>query len=423
LTSTPGFQITCSSAELEGTVSETNSDTITVHPKYASCKLNGGAATFHTNGCNYVFNSNTTTSSHWGSSQEHATMSIECEPNHHIALTSQGCNLTLSASHNSAPVNQSLHGVKYTAVTHNGKNSLTMQWTVRTVHYTVLAGSFCGLAGHPFGTYTSGIYEGKATLTGYGEGVVLSGTKTKGRTWSHGSQVDIEIREPVETEDPPPAEHHSFAFETDSYVLTGHSEKGEKHFFSAAGVPFECSTASFKGTNRNGMIVDTVTIHPSYAECKGPSGAAATVQTGGCNYTLDSDTTYGPDSEGPHAAMDIECEFDHHITVAVGGCTLRVDAQHGGNPVNQSVHGLSYSTVTHSSKHSVTVRWTVSTVHYTAASCASLGIPSGTNTDGTYAGNAEITVYDDSEITSGSTTGGFVWSHGAQIGGTVSTAS
>jgi hypothetical protein len=423
LTSTAGFELKCSSVAFEGTVVGTNSDTMTVHPQYSGCKLNGGAATITTNGCNFVFGSTTTASSHWSSSEEHATMSIECEPGHHIAVTGPGCNLTLSASHNSAPVNQSLHGLTYIAVTHNSKDSLTMRWTLRTTHYTVLPGSFCGLAGHPAGTYTNGFYDGRATLTGYGEGVVLSGTTTKGRTWSHGSQVDIEVGKPMETEDPPPAEQHNFAIEDETTVLTGHSEKGEKHFFSAAGVPIECGTAAFQGTIV-ASVHDTITVHPSYSECKGPSGEAITVKTSGCNYILDSDTTYGPYSEGPHAAMNIECEEEHDITISVGSCTLRFDSKHGGNPVNQSLHGLSYSVINHSSKHSVTVRWTVSMVHYTAsgASCESAGISPGTHTDGTYAGSAEVTVYDESTVTGGSTTGGFTWSHGAQVGVTVSTA-
>jgi hypothetical protein len=189
---TSGLAFECSAATFEGTVIGATRDTVTVHPKYSSCVTGLGNITVDSNGCNYIFDSETTTSAHSGSG-EHASVSIECEAGHHFLLTAPGCNATFGSTHSSVAVNQSLHGVRYTQVTHSSKQSVTVNVTVGTTHYTMLSGSLCGLAGHPAGTYTNGVTTGNVTVTGYQDGSVVSGTTTTGRTWSHGAQVDISL--------------------------------------------------------------------------------------------------------------------------------------------------------------------------------------------------------------------------------------
>ena len=188
-TTTAGLTVECYST-FEGTQTGKTLDQVTVHLK-TTCT--GGSAV-HTNGCNYVFDSDTTTStSHFSATAEHAAVSIECEPSHWIEATRPGCNITIGDESSSAPVNQSLHGVKFTNVTHSSKSALTVNATIRTIHYVATAGSFCGLAGHPAGTYTNGKFDGVFEVTGYEDGEPVTGSTTEGRTWTHGAQTDISI--------------------------------------------------------------------------------------------------------------------------------------------------------------------------------------------------------------------------------------
>jgi hypothetical protein len=190
---TPGLTVECT-ATFEGTNVGTIQDTLTVHPTYSGC---AGSVTVHTDGCNFILDTETTTSAHSGGG-EHAPVSLECEAGHAIEVTRPGCNLAFPDESSSSPTNQSLHGVRYTNLSnHSGKNAGTVTATVKTIHYVVTSGSFCGLAGHQAGTYSSGIYNGGSTVTGYAHGTVVSGSATEGRTWSHGAQIDISISSPT----------------------------------------------------------------------------------------------------------------------------------------------------------------------------------------------------------------------------------
>jgi hypothetical protein len=200
---TPGLTISCD-VTFEGTQVGTIRDTVTVHPKYHNCSSSlGGSPTVHTSGCNFILDSDTTTSSHSGVN-EHAAVSLECESAHSasphfIEATAPGCNFRIEQTHTSpsVEVNQSLHGVRYSSVTHSGKNSGTLTATVRTIKFTANSGSLCGLAGHAAGTYGSASYDGIGTLTGYTDSTVVSGSTTNGRVWSHGAQVDISVSSPT----------------------------------------------------------------------------------------------------------------------------------------------------------------------------------------------------------------------------------
>jgi hypothetical protein len=201
-TATGGVTVECDGT-YENTEEGTTKDTLTVHPKYHNCKAFGGNASVDTNGCNYVFDSDTTQANGHSTSSEHAAVSLECMAGHHILVTGPGCNLTFSANHSSVSVNQSLHGVRYTQlVSHSdpggvSKHALTVKATVRTVHYTVLGGSLCGLVGHPAGTYSNGSLDGAGSLTAYTDSTPVSGSTTLGQVWSHGAQVDLTISTPT----------------------------------------------------------------------------------------------------------------------------------------------------------------------------------------------------------------------------------
>jgi hypothetical protein len=207
-TATANVFTECTVATFSGTNAGQIRDTVTVHPKYSSCNLSGGAesnVTVHTGGCNFVFDSDTDVSAAHFSAEEHATAALECESAHsadphEIEITAPGCRMAFSVTHaSSATVNQSIRGIRYTNTTHSGKSTLTVKATARTIAYNVTAGSFCGLIGHGPGTYTNGSYDGLTSVTGYVGSTrdeSASSNTTNGFTWNHGAQTNISIETP-----------------------------------------------------------------------------------------------------------------------------------------------------------------------------------------------------------------------------------
>jgi hypothetical protein len=201
---TPGLWVKCD-ATFEGTNPGEVRDTVTVHPKYHNCTSSlGGAPSVHTSGCNFIFDSDTTTHSHSVNSSEHATASLECESAHSasphfIEITAPGCNFRFAVTHTSptAEVNQSLHGIRYDQVTHSSKHAITVTATVKTIKFIATSGSLCGLAGHPAGTYSTGTLDGLAEVTGFAFSSETGGSTTNGRTYSHGAQVPLTISTPT----------------------------------------------------------------------------------------------------------------------------------------------------------------------------------------------------------------------------------
>ena len=203
-TATAGVFTECTNATFEGENNGFTRNTVTVHPTYSSCNLSGGAESnvvVDTGGCNFVFGSDTEASAAHFSAQEHARTGLECEGAHSasphvIEITAPGCRIAFEETHaNSVEVNQSLLGVNYTNVESHGshsKKAITVNATVRTIRYTVTSGSFCGLIGHAAGTYSSGSYDGKASVTGYEKGTP-TGSTTNGFSWNHGTQTNIWI--------------------------------------------------------------------------------------------------------------------------------------------------------------------------------------------------------------------------------------
>ena len=195
---TGGAKVTCTTVTLSGTQQKGNIlDTITLHPIYTSCKLGLNNVTVTTNGCNLIYDSDTTANPHFGG--EHAAVSIECEPSHDIKIDA-ACSITKKGS----PSNQSLHGVEITtrssADSHSGKSAITLNTTIGKIHYETTGSALaCNAIGKPIGTYTDGITKGAISLTGYEDntGVSPTSTTTVGTTWHHSSQVNIAVSTPT----------------------------------------------------------------------------------------------------------------------------------------------------------------------------------------------------------------------------------
>jgi hypothetical protein len=196
-TATAGLTVECD-ATFVGRNIGNPLDTVAVRPTYTNCKDN---ATVTNTGCQYVFDSDTTQASGHSASSEHAAVSLDCEHQHYIEVTKPGCKLRFEDTHTGVQgtVNQSIHGVRYTQLSsHSGKHALTVKATAKTITYTVLAGSFCGLAGHGAGTYHNGTYDGTAEVTGFEFSTKTGGSSlTTGTTYSHSAQVDITLSTPT----------------------------------------------------------------------------------------------------------------------------------------------------------------------------------------------------------------------------------
>jgi hypothetical protein len=106
-------------------------------------------------------------------------------------------------------------------------------------------------------------------------------------------------------------------------VLKGQSEAGQQHVFSFVGAgTFKaiCDNASFEGTTL-GLVVEDVTVTPTYSSCK-LAGTAATVQMNGCKYTLTgslASNTFNMDI--------IDCTAGKQIQIKTALCTVDIGVQ------------------------------------------------------------------------------------------------
>jgi hypothetical protein len=161
-------KLTCSLVDFSGTMATTQVDTITLHPTYHGCKISLAEVTVKTTGCNYVFGSDTTASTHLTGS--HASVSIECEASKKIEAIGPGCTVTIGG----VALNQSLHGVTYVNEGISATRDIKFNATVRTIHYEA-SGMSCGLAGIVTGTQKVGMYDGSATVQGWEDKCQVSG--------------------------------------------------------------------------------------------------------------------------------------------------------------------------------------------------------------------------------------------------------
>ena len=211
---------------------------------------------------------------------------------------------------------------------------------------------------------------------------------------------------------------HSFRSDAVSQktVSTGQNEGNHVLSLGTGGPLISCTSVTFSGTN-NFNVRDTLTVQPKYSSCTA-LGSAVSFTTNGCYYILDSDTTTNPHFGGEHAAVTVECEASHDIIVD-SVCKVTLTAAN-----SQSLHGMRYTQVAASSKHSITVTSTIGQIHYTTTGglpCTAIGKPQGTYTDGIYEGKLTLTGFEDGSPSGGSTTTGTTWNHGDQVDITVST--
>jgi hypothetical protein len=122
-----------------------------------------------------------------------------------------------------------------------------------------------------------------------------------------------------------------FHSELEHTVLTGANYEtngaGEEvisegeHSFTAGPFSVKCSTTTVSGTWSE-KTPETMTMHPTYKNCKDNFGAAATIQTTGCNLVFWSEVLGGSD-----AKVEVECEAGHTINISEPGCTVSIAPQ------------------------------------------------------------------------------------------------
>jgi hypothetical protein len=135
----------------------------------------------------------------------------------------------------------------------------------------------------------------------------------------------------------------SAGFEAESYPATFSGSSAWQQFAMEGG-SLECE-ASFTGSASG--LSNTLSLAPTYTNCKAFGFASATVSTNGCTLV------YG----APSGSFGIACPAGNAITVSAGNCVVRIPAQSGlasvsyenvpisgrqGIAIDSNVTGLSY---------------------------------------------------------------------------------
>lgn len=196
------------------------------------------------------------------------------------------------------------------------------------------------------------------------------------------------------------AVEHTFNSELEKTVLTGDNDGLGALNLSVTNkggtkLTVSCTTASFAG-DQTGKTADGITLHPTFgkANTKGEAGSCklggigATVTTTGCNFTFDSDTSANG-LGGEDATTSVECEAGKSIKSTAAGCTVSIASESGGKPVNQNLHGISYTNEGAGESRTVKVTSAVKGIHWTASGvfCSLVGLGNGeTGTNGEFSG-------------------------------------
>lgn len=189
-------EVKCSSATFAGTMEGAGADHIRLVPTYKECAAFPGsvAATVHNEGCAYTLDSDTTQSAHFPG-QEHAPVTLDCGDTGMIRITAAGCVIELETTHSTpAPntiVNHNLEGVRYSVVEHEGKDALTVNWTLRTLKVTSTFPNCVLLGLGNNGTHSNGTYEAASIISGY-EDIGDAG----GHSFEEGEQGNLGLTTP-----------------------------------------------------------------------------------------------------------------------------------------------------------------------------------------------------------------------------------
>lgn len=280
-------------SHFEGTNSSAT-ENLTVIAKYSNCKAFGFLeSTVNMRSCDYLFKKPTLLkSTEEGKTHEYtATVEEKCtnaaEP---ILISAATCKATIGE--------QSFGGHVILSVT-TGTGDIDLQATLTGITYTVTEDGFaCPFAG-----------------TGVRTGATYNTDKALTFKSTNGATIDVDGNGGGESG----SEYTASTYPTTG---TGESALGNDVLKTEAG-NVECkshysSTLSAKSTS--------LTVTPTYTECKAFGFLSASVEMKGCDYVLNSATV--PSGDVSTSKIDISCATEV-ITITGGTCTMLIGPQKG----------------------------------------------------------------------------------------------
>jgi hypothetical protein len=220
-----------------------------------------------------------------------------------------------------------------------------------------------------------------------------------------------------------------FTSEKEKTVLTGEQVGDETdNLFGIKVVPglkVTCKKATYTGTMAS-VGVTTITAVPTYKECIGLGGTAATVTNDRCAFVLTGTTDKHLNTDGTkeetHATVHLECDHNEvggklgSIRIKTGGCEFIFQSTHPkGTTVNQNLLGVTYTNEGSGTTRDIKIDATIDKIHYTtddAFACTIAGIPK-TGTDGFLTTTVTVKGFED---LGGTTTFGDEIADGSHVG-------
>jgi hypothetical protein len=138
-----------------------------------------------------------------------------------------------------------------------------------------------------------------------------------------------------------------------SVALTG-TQVGS-HVFTVTGSEVTCTTANFTGTGPASKESETQKMHPEYSGCKAFGIINATINTAGCNYLFNANTT---------AVNLVDCTAGKITVTAnsfLGNCGVEVPNQNGISEVTTATMGSTPSRTITANANATNIKDTVTT--------------------------------------------------------------
>jgi hypothetical protein len=294
------------------------SPTLTATPSGA-CKLAGVSRQLETNGCKFILNPD------WG------TYSIGpkgCGP---MTVTLGGCKVSIPAQAGLSAEYENVGG------------------SPETVKFTSTAQNL---------TYSHPDLNCSGPATETSDGDLLGGWTLKASPSHFWVEEDV----------------YSAGFEAESYPATFSGSSPLQQFVTEGG-SVECA-ASFAGSASGAS--NTLSLAPTYTNCKAFGFASATVSSNGCSLVY-----------GATGKVSISCPVGNAITVTANNCTVKIPAQSG-------LASASYENVPVSGRQGILIDSNVAGLSYEVTkdgfACPFAG--TGSRTGGTHSGDTVVQGFD-----------------------------
>lgn len=118
------------------------------------------------------------------------------------------------------------------------------------------------------------------------------------------------------------AANEMFHSEKEPTVITANNTGEGTHVFEIedGGPKVTCNVATFAGTMAKNVAA-TLTVHPTYSDCKTNLGENASIKTAGCNYVIHAEELLNGMGE-LHGDTELECAGTNELQVITPSCTI-----------------------------------------------------------------------------------------------------